>query len=175
MANEEVKTEEKSEKPPKKGFNFKIIIIGLPLFIIQLVLVYFITATFLVKSAPSSNVNENGEIVENVDEKEAEELGPQSIYSIDDLIINPSGTNGQQLLLLSVGFGVSSEEKVAELKLKEIIIKDLILNTISQKSLSSLSKVELKDSLKLEIAMKINSAIPDAKINNVYFSKYVLN
>ncbi len=53
MAEEEAKKEEKEKK--KKGFNFKVILIGLPLFVVQLVLVYFITATFLVKTAPASH------------------------------------------------------------------------------------------------------------------------
>ena len=72
MAEEEAKKEEKEKK--KKGFNFKVILIGLPLFVIQLVLVYFITATFLVKSAPSSHSDANGEqIVEHDGEERPEE------------------------------------------------------------------------------------------------------
>lgn len=177
MAEEEVKKEAKPEKPKKKGFNFKIILIGLPLFIVQLVLVYFITATFLIKSAPGTNAEADGEHVEKSedDEHEESEGAPQHIFSVNDLIINPAGTNGQRLLLLSVGFGVSTEESKKVLEENEIVIKDKILSAMSKKSLSLLSKVEMKDSLKVEIADKINLALPDAKIKNVYFSKYVLN
>ncbi|MBK8945021.1 MAG: flagellar basal body-associated FliL family protein [Ignavibacteriae bacterium] len=191
MAEEE-KKEAKSEKPAKKGFNFKVILIGLPLFIVQLVLVYFITANFLVKSAPAANEKHEGENVEHAESDEAEE-GEESedsehseegdehgksgnqIFSIEDLIINPAGTSGQRLLLLSVGFGVSNEEKATMLKENEVVIKDMILNSMSQKSLSDLSRVELKDSLKIEIANQVNKLLPKAKIKNVYFSKYVLN
>ena len=172
MAEEEAKQEKKEEK--KKGFNFKVIIIGLPLFIIQLVLVYFITATFLVKSAPASNIDENGEVIseEEADEEPAE---AQKIYNIEDLIINPSGTNGQRLLLLSIGFGVVDDEKLNILKENDVVIKDLVINTVSQKTLGMLSKIELKDSLKVELAKKVNEAFPKVKIKNVYFSKYLIN
>jgi flagellar protein FliL len=177
MAEEEVKKEEKKEKP-KKGFNFKIVLIGLPLFIIQLVLVYFITATFLVK-APEVKGETSKENTENVSEENKGEgetaESATHIYSIEDLIINPSGTNGQRLLLLSVGFGVPTEEKATMLKGNEVLIKDMILNTISQKTLNALSRNEEKDSLKIELAAKINKLIPSAEIKNVYFSKYVLN
>ncbi len=177
---------EKKDKTEKKGFNFKVILIGLPLFVVQLVLVYFITATFLVKSAPASfskhdseNVEEHEDEDEDEEEHEDEEgeegHTAQHIFNIEDLIINPAGTSGQKLLLLSVGFGVKSEEKLAMLKENEVIIKDMVINTVAQKSLGVLSRIELKDSLKLELKHKINKAYPKAKVKNIYFSKYLIN
>jgi flagellar FliL protein len=173
MAEEEAKKEVIEKK--KKGFNFKVILIGLPLFVAQLVLVYFITATFLVKSAPASHSVEDGEQVEEQSEEDAENSEPQKIFNIEDLIINPAGTSGQRLLLLSIGFSVGDEEKLKLLQENEVVIKDIVINTVSKKTLGSLSKIELKDSLKVELAENINSAYPKAKINNVYFSKYLIN
>jgi len=176
MAEEEVQKEEKKEKLAKKGFNIKVILIGLPLFIVQLILVYFITATFLVKNPEVKAETENVENSSEEGNAEGEEAQKAAhIYSIEDLIINPAGTNGQRLLLLSVGFGVPTEEKATILKDNEVVVKDLILNTISQKTLRSLSSTEQKDSLKVELASKINKLLPSADIENVYFSKYVLN
>ena len=180
MAEEEVQNEEKTPKPAKKGLNLKVIFIGLPLFIVQLVLVYFITATFLVKTAPDSHSSKDGENVEEHAEGDGEEgegkhSAPQKIFNIEDLIINPAGTNGQRLLLLSVGFGVESEEPLNLLKENEVIIKDLVITAVSQKTLGTLSKIEMKDSLKVELANKINSVYPNANVKNVYFSKYLIN
>jgi len=176
---EETKQEETKEVPEKKGFNFKVILIGLPLFIVQLALVYFITATFLVKSAPATHNSNSEEHIEESEESEESEDGEhkvaQHIFNIEDLIINPAGTSGQRLLLLSIGLGVSDEEKLNLLKENEVIIKDLVISSVAQKTLSSLSKVELKDSLKVELAKKINEAYPKAKVKNVYFSKYLIN
>ena len=174
MPEEEVIKEEKKEK---KGLNLKVIFIGLPLFIIQLVLVYFITATFLVKSASVSTENgeeSDAEATEEVNDDEAEHT-PQKIFNIEDLIINPAGTSGQRLLLLSVGFGVGGDEELTLLQNNEVIIKDMVINTVSQKSLGTLSRIELKDSLKVELANKINDTYPKAKVKNVYFSKYLIN
>lgn len=179
MADEEVKEEKPAKE--KKGFNFKVILIGLPLFIIQLVLVYFITVTFLVKTAPDAHSSKDGENVEEHDgddedgEGEDGEKIPQQIFSIEDLIINPAGTSGQRLLLLSVGFGVKDEERLALLQDNEVVIKDLVISTVAQKTLGTLSRIELKDSLKVELALKINEVYPKAKVKNVYFSKYLIN
>jgi len=178
MAEEEVIKEEKTEKPAKKGLNLKVIFIGLPLFIVQLILVYFITATFLVKSAPNSSLSNDGESVdgqEEMTENDGEPSPAQLIFNVEDLIINPAGTSGQRLLLLSVGFSVDSEEQLNKLKENEVIIKDMIINTVSQRTLGILSRIDLKESLKTELAAKINQACPKVKVNNVYFSKYLIN
>ena len=179
MAEETPKNVEDQGKK-KKGFNFKVILIGLPLFIIQLVLVYFITATFLVKNTSSQEPENSSEYVEDQnDDKNGEDSDnknqAQQIFTIEDLIINPAGTSGQRLLLLSIGLGVGDEEKLTLLRENEVVIKDMIINTVSQKSLRTLSKIELKDSLKVELAEKINTVYPKADILNVYFSKYLIN
>lgn len=178
MAEEEAKSIEKEEKK-KKGFNFKVILIGLPLFIIQLVLVYFITATYLVKNTSSQSLENSSEVVEDQEDDSGENSEnnnqAQQIFTIEDLIINPAGTSGQRLLLLSIGLGVGDEEKLNILRENEVVIKDMIINTVSQKSLRTLSKIELKDSLKVELAERINGVYPKANILNVYFSKYLIN
>ena len=102
-------------------------------------------------------------------------MANQKIFNIEDLIINPAGTSGQRLLLLSLGFGVADDDKLNTLKENEVIIKDMVINTVSQKTLGTLSRIELKDSLKVELAQKINQAYPQVKIKNVYFSKYLIN
>ncbi len=171
------KKESKVEKPEKKGLNTKVFLIGLPLFIIQLVLVYFITANFLVKTVPvppGLDKQANKEKVEE-DNEDNEEEGEQKIFTIKDLIINPAGTSGQRLLLLSVGFAVNGEENVKKIEENQVILKDVILNTMSTKTLTELNNREIRDSLKSEILHKAKKAMPKPKIKKVYFSKYVLN
>ncbi len=171
------KKEEKVEKTEKKGLNAKVFLIGLPLFIVQLVLVYFITANFLVKTVPvppGYDKHEDQEQVADEEESEEEE-GEQKIFTIKDLIINPAGTNGQRLLLLSVGFAVNGEENFKKIEENEVVLKDVILGTMSTKTLAELNQRELKDSLKAEIFEKVKEAMPKPKIKKVYFSKYVLN
>ena len=167
--------EEKAAPEKKKGLNLKVIFIGLPLFIIQLVLVYFITANFLVKTVPGQPGHGDAQHVEEAEEESEEEEGELKIFTIKDLIINPAGTNGQRLLLLSVGFSVYGEEKFKKLEESEVILTDVVLSTLSVKTLSELSKVESKDSLKVELHNKIKEAMPKSSVKNVYFSKYVLN
>jgi flagellar basal body-associated protein FliL len=59
-------------------------------------------------------------------------------------------------------------------KTKEILVKDIIISTLSEKNMLQLSKIEYKDSLKAELIERIETGIPKTNINSVYFSKYII-
>lgn len=172
------KVEEKLNESTSKGFNSKILLIGLPLFIIQLIAVYFITANILLPKiqshtvaavADTAGINEaNGtDTIKHI------ELG-KYVYVVEDLIINPAGTDGKRLLLSSIGFDLLTEQNQKELKEKEVLVKDAIISVLSSKDLAHLSDALYRDTLRAEISQRINQLMPQVKINNVYFSKYIL-
>ncbi len=181
--NKEVKEETagetaEQETPKKKlSINPKIFIIGLPLFIVQLVAVYFITANILLSKVQGHTQGENStgteEVKEGDNKKEQPELG-KFIFTIEDIIVNPAGTEGKRLLLASIGFDISTEEEQQILKSKEVLLKDIIISKLSSKSLDQLSNSAYKDTLKNELAVQLRSSIPTIKLNNVYLSKFII-
>ncbi|MBU0474903.1 MAG: flagellar basal body-associated FliL family protein [Bacteroidetes bacterium] len=172
--NNEVKVE-KSSSPITK-----IILFGVPAFIVQLILVYFITANILMNKAGGTTPAVHGEEVATEETSKAEggegEAGKsgQFIYAIDEIIVNPAKTNGRQLLLTSLAFDMPSEASKAELEGKDFLVKDMIISVLSGKTTKDLSDIEQRDSLRNEIATKIEGFLPDIKINKVYFSKFIL-
>ena len=194
MAKEKEKTEEveKIDQPEQKeqieetvpkaksSFNLKIVLFGLPIFIIQLVAVYFITANFIVGGTVTGNAAEKAdsskkEVKKGISEvfHSGGELG-KFIFPIDDIIVNPSGTDGKRLLLVSLGFDVGSEEGKNELKNKEVLLRDAVISTLSSKTLVQLDNIAYRDSLKYEIAYKLKQKVPSIELNDVYFSKYII-
>ena len=176
MAEELEKQEEIKEKTK---LNPKIFIIGIPLFIIQLVVVYIISANLVMSKMNSADdyeqTSENyGEMSEDSTANLNSNTIGQFIYAIEDIIINPAHTNGQRLMMLSVGFDVKTEKCRTELESKEILLKDIIITTVSKKSIRQLSAVGYKDSLRAELAENVSDLFPKVKINRVYFSKYIL-
>lgn len=187
MAKENENIDEQLEEPlgisekSKKSINPKIFIVGLPLFVLQLVIVYFVTANILLTKFESAPVKkgENVEAAEGTKddtsgENSEAEIG-KNIFPIEDIIVNPTGTNGQRLLLVSLAFDVASAEQLEALKQKEVIVKDMVISTLSSKSMGELSAVGQKENLKTEIAGGLANLLPDIKVNSVYFSKYVIN
>lgn len=173
---EEIKIEKKSSPITK------IILFGVPAFIVQLILVYFITANILMNKASSAVDNGHGNDVateESEDGHGDEEEGGHSnsgqfIYAIDEVIVNPANTNGRQLLLTALAFDLASEANKAELEGKDFLVKDMVISVLSGKTTRFLGDISMRDSLRYEIAHKIEGFIPGVKINKVYFSKFIL-
>lgn len=164
----------------KSGFNNKIILFGLPLFVAQLVAVYFITANILLskmhgaaESIEEGTAHDSVNISTDSVLKPGIELGIY-IYSVEDIIVNPAQTDGKRLLLATVGFDLGSEEQKTELNSKEVLVKDIIISTLSSKTLQQLNDSLYKDTLKIEISKKVMQYIPGVKLNSIYFSKYII-
>lgn len=162
----------------KKGFNPKILLFGIPLFIIQLVAVYFITANVLlnkIQTNHSSAAHIPAEIKNEaaVNQPKPKELG-KFVYMVEDLIINPAKTDGKRLLLSSLGFDVSTEQDHQELKSKDVLIKDAVISVMSSKEMTQLSSNSYRDTLRTEIMKRISQLMPNVKLNTIYFSKYIL-
>lgn len=166
-------------KPKKKlpSINPKIFKLWLPLYVLQLVAVYFVTVQVLlnkVEGHTPSKSDKPGKINTQVAvNNKSPELG-NFIYSIDDMIVNPSDTDGKRLLLASVGFDLKSEEDKQTMKGKEILIKDAIISTLSSKSLDQLSNSAYRDTIKTEIGSRVKKMIPELNLNTVYLSKYII-
>ena len=164
----------------KGGINAKIFIIGIPLFIVQLVVVYFITANILLnkmaeKEHPGDS--ENGSTATEKAEGDSSanvELG-KFLYQVDDIIVNPAGTKGKELLLASVAFDLKSEENKVEMEGKDVLVKDLVISVLSSKNIAQLGNTSYRDTLRIEIQSKLNDFLPTVGVNKVYFSKYIIN
>lgn len=170
-------------EPKKSIINPKVFLIGLPIFILQLIVVYFVTANILLSKIqnqqPAGGIKNNEQEVTETEEKQKDsvkqhvELG-KHVFSIVDIIVNPAGTNGQRLMLTDIGVDLDSQEQLEVFKTKEVVVKDIIVSILSGKNLNQLSNAAYKDTLKAEITKNLLSSFPEAKINNVYFSKYII-
>lgn len=170
-------------EPKKSMINPKVFLIGLPIFVLQLIVVYFVTANILLSkiqnhqqpgsTEQAAEVESEGEENQKDTAKHQVELG-KFVFSIVDIIVNPAGTNGQRLMLTDIGVDLASQEQLEVFKSKEVVVKDIIVSILSGKNLSQLSNSAYKDTLKTEITKNLVNSFPETKINNVYFSKYII-
>lgn len=190
MAEETSTTEQSPEKPgssgEKGGMFKKILIFGVPAFLVQLVLIYFLTAKFVVPITVQRQVagagdhsgKEKGHADDSASGGQAKDeddgAGEQHIYVIKDLIINPAGTNGQRYLLSTIAFNVSTDEALKSLERKEMAVRDLLNSILTSKTMDQLIDVTQRDPLRQEIASKAKTLVNHGKLNSVYFSKYII-
>jgi flagellar protein FliL len=165
--------EQKVNSSKSSPLNMKVLLIGLPLFIIQVAAVYFITANIIMSKSNAQKPEDNDSMIRKpLDSLLNVELG-KHIFLIEDIIVNPAGSDGERLILTSLGFDTKDEESQKELKAKEVVVKDVIITTFSSKTWEQLNKSSFKDSLKMELYDRITRLIPSIKLNTVYFSKYI--
>ena len=174
-----IKNDDIKVKTSKSGINSKILLLGVPIFMIQLVAVYFITANILLKKLDARNqlaANDStqaGQVINASNEKQKVELG-KFIFPVKDIIVNPAGTDGKRLLLTSIGIDLKTQAMMSELQTREALVKDVIISTLSSKDVDQLNNTAYRDTLKTEISSHITNLIPSIGINTIYFSKYIL-
>ncbi len=162
----ETKTAESSD-----GFSLKkILIIGVPIFILQVVVIYFLMATFIVPVATNQPESEQQYIAEEDNDHEEE----KKIYVARDIIVNPAGTNGTRFLLTTIGFEVRSPELLNELERKEIQVRDALNTVLTGKALDELVNASKRDVLREEIAVEVNRILRNGELDKVYFSKFII-
>jgi len=173
-------TDKKAKKGGKEGGSkMKTLIVALPLYVIQLIAVYFITANILLDKFKNpkglQNLANQVEVVQQEAPKEEKKAEKHNIYSINDVVVNPSGTNGSALLLVSIAMDLTNADAIDELKNNEVMVKDKIISILSQKNLSFLSNSANRKELKKEIIEGIQDMFPEVEIRKIYFSKYIID
>ncbi|HOP50508.1 MAG TPA: flagellar basal body-associated FliL family protein [Ignavibacteriales bacterium] len=199
MADEE----KKKKSSGGGGFNIKGLLIGIPLFALHTIAVYFITANFILNKkveelhkkemeldkklkaqSAAQKLRENPEgfnpllpfdTPEELEEDEGQkrEFG-KYLYNLEDVTVNPAGTAGSKILLVSLAIDVPAQKYHDMLTQKKIMVDDAVLSVLTSKTVPVLENVNYRDTLKLEIGRSIKSRIPGLRINNIYFSKFII-
>ncbi|NOX18255.1 MAG: flagellar basal body protein FliL [Chlorobi bacterium] len=180
MADKELDEPVGGEKA-KKGFSIKVLLIGLPIFIVQLVAVYFITINLLldkvVKANSPEGIDSSLVALEEMpaDEGEGKSVNGEFIYPVTDIIVNPAGTDGERYVMMELGVDVGSEEELKSLETKGIILKDIVITKLSSKTLDEIMKPDFREKFKNEVIEAAKEKLKDIKINTIYYSKFVIN
>jgi flagellar basal body-associated protein FliL len=175
-------TSHKVEKKP--FFSKKMIIFGAIVFILQFIVFYFLTAMVIL---PLTSANE---VDSQVPEQKVEDLQDNHlIFLVNDIIINPAGTNGTRFLLTTIGFEVrttglngkvetggevEAAKVKSEIEEKEVEVRDILNSVLTSKNLDELADVKKRESLRNEIAQKVGETLKSDSLTKVYFSKFVI-
>lgn len=187
-AVEEIETtpEQESSEKSKPG---KLKSGGLLQTVIIVVVTQIITlagAFFFVKMYLVPRVTVDTEAAEEIVQQERE---PAQIHMVEDLVVNPAGTNGTRYLSASIGLeyakAINSEKSASSsgghgagpaggIGTKEPVIRDILIAILTSKNIEQLSSAEGKEALRTEIMEKVNHEIAPDTVYKVYLVDYVL-
>ena len=111
---------------------------------------------------------------ETNDEQESEPIEYGEFRELDNLIINPTGTDGKRYLMIKIGFESDKAKALEELGEKDVVVRDAILRYLSSQTVEDLAAIDKRDDLKQGLREIINEILVKGKITRLYFTQYVL-
>ncbi|MCX6826378.1 MAG: flagellar basal body-associated FliL family protein [candidate division Zixibacteria bacterium] len=122
------------------------------------------------KEAAAEDKPVAGKKVEKKDKAE----GPSTVYKMDDIIVNPSGTSGTRFLSVSVGFEVGSPETAKLFEERQPLIRDALITILGSKTMEQLSDTKQKEITRYQIKKRIEQLLGIDDLAAVYFTDFVL-
>lgn len=171
---EDIEADEVMEEAPvkakaKKGKS-KLLIIGIPVVLIQILVAYFLVNWLFLSSMPEKETKANTEIRP----KKKKPFGVP--FEIQDITINiPTEERRSRYFVTDVGFECENEATAGEMSSREFQIKDIIIGTIMSKKLEQLLSNEfIEETLKVELRDNVNDVLVKGSVESVYLSERII-
>lgn len=199
MAKEEAMTDvspteelDQESKDVKTGLSttLKLIIAGVGGLVSHVLLAYYLTISFVIPAYFSTPSNSTAIIEEqavksvqvtptptstqNTDNIKGESTSKLEFFSVRHIVVNPYGTNGRRFLAMDMSIGVSNKSVIGELKDKDAQLRDKINTFLSRKTVAELTNIVSKRKIKNGIKSLLNKMLVKGEVNEIYFTKYVL-
>lgn len=97
-----------------------------------------------------------------------------SIYQLDNLVMNPAGSDGAHFLLLSVALQLKDASSLETLKGRDAELRDAILRLFSRKTTEQISDVAARDELSSELMTVLARMFGDGTVTKIYFPQFVI-
>lgn len=148
------------EVKEKSGFDFKIIIAGLIIFLIAMGASYFLMKSLMTPLLPK-------------EESEQKEVLTGNLVEVGEFTTNIGDITGSRFVKVEVFVEVTGKKGQETMQEFMPIIKDSILNILSSKTVADLD-VRNRENLKKEIKNELNSKLGNNTIKNVYFTSFIM-
>ncbi len=96
------------------------------------------------------------------------------MFKIDNLIVNPSGSQGLRFLMVSVAIETSDAKMEETLRRKEPQIRDVVISLLEKQTMERLSVVGIRDSLKAQLGDTITAIAATKTKLKVFLPQFVI-
>jgi flagellar FliL protein len=97
-----------------------------------------------------------------------------AVYTLDNLVLNPAGSNGARFLLLTIAFELKNQATVETMKARDAELRDAVLVTVGHRTVEQLADVGVRDTLKLELQAATKKLFRRGVVRRVYFPQFVI-
>jgi flagellar FliL protein len=107
------------------------------------------------------------------DEKPDPKAKP-AVYRMENLIVNPSGSQGTRFLMATVALEVPNERTEGRLREHEVEVRDAVTTALESQTLEMLTQPGARDTLKRRIATAVGPFAGGAKRVKVFLPQFVI-
>ena len=97
-----------------------------------------------------------------------------SVYVIDNVILNPAGSGGTRFLMLATAVDTKDATVVDQMKLRDAETRDVLLRVMGSKTVEELADMDLRESIKKELADSLGTLFKKGAIRRIYFPQFVI-
>ena len=111
-------------------------------------------------------------VAEMAVEEEENVIGP--LYPLDTMIVNLSDDGGKRYLRVTMALELSDPESVDTVESRLPQIRDAVLMILPTKTYDDVSTTDGKIALRNQVMEKINTLMTKGRVNNIYFTEFVV-
>jgi len=125
-------------------------------------------------SAPASASAASADGSPKADKKGGKEPVAGRIYRVDNIIVNPAGSDGTRFLMASVAFEIQDEPSEQLLRAHDVQLRDDLIGAFEAMTLPRLTQAHARDSIKSQLGDVARRILgPQAHVS-VYLPQFVI-
>lgn len=102
------------------------------------------------------------------------EAAPAPMYALENIVLNPAGTNGSRYLLLTVALVLGDASAEAAAKAHDIEVRDRIVALLATQTVDDLVDPTQRDSIKVRIQRAVAPLFPEGTVRRVLLPQFVV-
>lgn len=107
--------------------------------------------------------------------KDGEKKAGATVHTMDNLVLNPAGSNGTRFLMAAVAAEVKDEKVKEEMNGRDAELRDAVLRVLGERTVDQLADMSLREGIKKEVIDSLNSRLQSkTAVRRVYFPQFVI-
>ncbi len=101
--------------------------------------------------------------------------GETTLRTLENLVVNPAGSEGTRYLLVSVAVQVAEPDQVEVLAARDVALRHALLQSLGAKTVKELADIEKRPALVQELKETLSEVLGDeVEITQIYLPQYVI-
>jgi flagellar basal body-associated protein FliL len=99
---------------------------------------------------------------------------PVTIHVVENMVVNPAGSQGMRLLLTSIAIDVGDDTRmIDEIVAAELDLRGRFIHVFGRRTVSELSDVNLREEIKIELK-RVTEDVLGKRVQRVFLPQFVL-